>query len=216
MLVVPAALQPATPTSTPTPEPPDCTVDGLKAYYTGLVAEGQAALDAASPGADLSQDAFGVLYAAGVALQARMLACGYIPDDIESLAVGEDTPLERVMEVLDTLTPDPLRGQLMYLGQERSAQNSTLGCSGCHEEGEVGPPTAGTWTRWDEQHRLLPEYADQPFAYFAAEAILDPNAHVEEPYLPNLMPPFYGTALGYQDLADLIAFLESQDQLPED
>jgi hypothetical protein len=209
-----SAAQTATPE--PTAEPPDCTVDGLKSYYAALAADAQDALDAAAPGANMPQDALAALYGAGVALQDRMLACGYIPADVESLPVGEGTSLERVMEILDTLTPDPLRGQLLYLGEERSAQNSTLGCAGCHEDGLIGPPTSGTWTRWDEQHRLRPEYEDHPFVYFAAEAVLYPDAHVEEPYQPNLMPPFYGTALSYQDLADIIAFLESQDQLPED
>ena len=136
------------------------------------------------------------------------------------MPVGEGTSIERVLEILDTLTGDPLHGQLLYLAQERSAQNTTLGCGGCHESVEeelvpIGPPTEGTWTRWDEEYRLLPEYEDQPFSYFAVEAVLNPNAHVEAPYPANVMPPFYGTALGYQDLADLIAFLESQDQLPE-
>jgi hypothetical protein len=218
-LFVSVTAQDATPEATP--EPVDCTIDGLKTYYTGLTEEAQAALDAAAPDSQLPQEALGTLYDAGVSLQARMLACGYIPADIDTLAVGEDTSIERVLEILDTLTGDPLHGQLLYLGQERSAQNTTLGCGGCHEaaEGEdapIGPPTEGTWTRWDEEYSLLPEYEDQPFAYFAAEAILNPNAHVEEPYPENVMPPFYGTALGYQDLANIIAFLESQDQLPED
>jgi hypothetical protein len=211
-----AAAQDATPE--PTPEPIDCSIDGLKAYYTGLAEAAQAALDAAAPDSDLPQETLGTLYDAGVSLQKRMLACGYIPADIATLPVGEDTSLERVLEILDTLTGDPLRGQLLYLGQERSSQNTTLGCGGCHETAEtdaapIGPPTEGTWTRWDEEYSLLPKYEDQLFAYFAAEAILNPNAHVEEPYPANVMPPFYGTALGYQDLADLIAFLESQDQL---
>jgi len=218
-LFISVTAQDATPEATP--EPVDCTIDGLKAYYSGLAEGAQSALDAATPEADLPQEALGALYDAGVSLQARMLACGYIPADIDTLPVGEGTSIERVLEILDTLTGDPLHGQLLYLGQERSSQNTTLGCGGCHEAMEaeaapIGPPTAGTWTRWDEEYTLLPEYEDQPFAYFAAEAILNPNVHVEEPYLANLMPPFYGTALGYQDLADIIAFLESQDQLPED
>ena len=195
-LFVSTTAQDATPD--PTPEPADCTIDGLKTYYTGLTEEAQAALDAAAPNSDLSQEALGALYDAGISLQARMLACGYIPADIDKLPVGEDTSLERVLEILDTLTGDPLHGQLLYLGQERSSQNTTLGCGGCHEAVEeevapIGPPTEGTWTRWDEEYRLLAEYEDQPFAYFAAEAILNPNAHVEEPYPENVMPPFYGT-----------------------
>lgn len=218
-LFISAAAQEAT--SEPTPEAVDCTIDGLKTYYTELTEEAQAAIDAAAPDEDLPQDALGALYDAGVALQERILACGYIPADIDTMPVGEGTQIERVLEILDTLTGDPLHGQLLYLGQERSAQNTTLGCGGCHEAVEeemvpIGPPTEGTWTRWDEEYSLLPEYEAQPFAYFAAESILNPNAHVEEPYPANVMPPFYGTALGYQDLADIIAFLESQDQLPED
>jgi hypothetical protein len=208
-------------TPEPTPEPVDCTIDGLKDYYTSLTQEAQTALDDAAPDSDLPQDALGALYDAGVALQERMLACGYIPADIDTMPVGEGTPIERVLEILDTLTGDPLHGQLLYLGQERSSQNTTLGCGGCHEAVEeemvpIGPPTEGTWTRWDEAYSTRPEYQDRPFAYFAVEAVLNPNAHVEEPYPANVMPPFYGTALGYQDLADIIAFLESQDQLPED
>lgn len=218
LFVTVAAQEP--PPLEPTVEPLDCSMDALKAYYAALTGEAQAALDAAAPDGDLPQEALGALYDAGVSLQARMLACGYIPADIATLPVGEDTTIARALEVLDTLTGDLLHGQLLYLGQERSAQNTTVGCGGCHESsGEeaapIGPPTEGTWTRWDEEYRLLPEYEAQPFAYFAAEAILNPNAHVEEPYPANVMPPFYGTALGYQDLADLIAFLESQDQLPD-
>lgn len=204
-------------TPVPEPDPLRCTPEGLRDYYTGLVGEGQIALDSPSSDIEVSSEVLGILYDAGKSLQERMLLCGYIPDDIASLPIGEDATLERVLEVLDTLSADPLRGQLLYLGQDRSSQNQTLGCSGCHESvNPIGPTTEGTWTRWDEQYRLLPEFAEQPFAYFAAESVLHPNAHVEPPFLENIMPPIYTSALGFQDLADIIAFLESQDQLLED
>src|SRR5688572_15359156 len=89
-------------TSEPTSEPVDCTIDGLKAYYSGLAESAQAALDAAAPDTDLPQEALGALYDTGISLQERMLACGYIPADIDMLPVGEDTSLERVLEILDT------------------------------------------------------------------------------------------------------------------
>lgn len=204
-------------TPVPEPDPLRCTPEGLRDYYTGLVGEGKIALDSPSSDIEVSSEVLGILYDAGKSLQERMLLCGYIPDDIASLPIGEDATLERVLEVLDTLSADPLRGQLLYLGQDRSSQNQTLGCSGCHESvNPIGPTTEGTWTRWDEQYRLLPEFAEQSFAYFAAESILHPNAHVEPPFLENIMPPIYTSALGFQDLADIIAFLESQDQLLED
>ena len=49
-------------TPEPTSEPVDCTIDGLKAYYTGLTDGAQAALDAAGPDSDLPQEALGALY----------------------------------------------------------------------------------------------------------------------------------------------------------
>ena len=119
-------------TPVPEPDPLRCTPEGLRDYYTGLVGEGQIALDSPSSDIEVSSEVLGILYDAGKSLQERMLLCGYIPDDIASLPIGEDATLERVLEVLDTLSADPLRGQLLYLGQDRSSQNQTLGCSGCH------------------------------------------------------------------------------------
>ncbi|MBK8136811.1 MAG: hypothetical protein IPK52_13395 [Chloroflexi bacterium] len=144
-------------TPVPEPDPLRCTPEGLRDYYTGLVGEGKIALDSPSSDIEVSSEVLGILYDAGKSLQERMLLCGYIPDDIASLPIGEDATLERVLEVLDTLSADPLRGQLLYLGQDRSSQNQTLGCSGCHESvNPIGPTTEGTWTRWDEQYRLAP------------------------------------------------------------
>lgn len=190
-----------------------CDPADLHAYTTERVADAQAAL-AESTDPEAINAALGQLYLIGEEFKARALTCGYIPENIGQMPIGEDTSIERVIEVMDTLTGDPLRGQLLYLGQERSTQNATLGCSGCHATGDVAPITEGTWTRWDEERRLLPEYAEQDFAHYAAEAILHPNVYVVPPYGENLMPAIYTLALGYQDLLDLIRFLESQDQLP--
>ncbi|MBK9126016.1 MAG: hypothetical protein IPM16_23210 [Chloroflexi bacterium] len=190
-----------------------CDPDALQTYAAARIISAQVAL-AESTDPEGINAALGQMYLIGEEFKARALACGYIPENIGQLPIGEDTSTERVLEVMDTLTGDPLRGQLLYLGQERSSQNATLGCSGCHETGDVAPITEGTWTRWDEERRLLPEYAEQEFAYYAVESILHPNVYVVPPYGENLMPAIYTLALGYQDLLDLILFLESQDQLP--
>lgn len=214
MLVAGLALAQA-PAPTETPEAPfSCDPDSLQTYAAARIISAQVALAESAGDPEATSDALGQMYLIGEELKARALACGYIPSNIGQMPIGEDTSIERVQEIMGTLTGDPLRGQLLYLGQERSSQNATLGCSGCHQAGDIAPPTEGTWTRWDEERRLLPEYAEEDFAYYAAEAILHPNTYVVSPYGENLMPAIYTLALGYQDLLDLVLFLESQDQLP--
>lgn len=215
LLMVAAGLALAQePTASETPRAPiSCEPDALQAYAAARLISVQVAFaDSADP--ESINAALEQMYLIGEELKARALACGYIPGNIGQMTIGENTPIERVLEVMDTLTGDPLRGQLLYLGQERSSQNATLGCSSCHEVNDVAPATEGTWTRWDEERRLLPQYAEQEFAYYAAESILHPNAYVVPPYSENIMPAIYPLVLSYQDLLDLILFLESQDQLP--
>lgn len=202
-------------TSAETSETPvSCDPTALQAFAAARIISAQVSLAQSQAEGRTSNEVLGQMYVIGEELKVRALACGYIPENIGELPIGEDTSIRRVLEIMGTLTGDPLRGQLLYLGQERSSQNATLGCSGCHETGDVAPVTEGTWTRWDEERRLLPEYAEHEFAYYAAESILHPNTYVVAPYGENLMPAIYTLALGYQDLLDLILFLESQDQLP--
>jgi hypothetical protein len=198
--------EPAAPAET-TPEPIDCTrladeqaalMTRLESFADDLLADEDAALEA--------------LYEVGADYQRLALACGYIPPDAGKLVVGDATT-ERVLEILDTLSGDPLNGQLLYNGEQAAVGGSPLTCSGCHTDVEVAPLTEGTWTRWDEERSLLPEYADQPFAYYAIESILHPSVYAPECYNPNAMPGIYNFQLGFQDLADLIVYLESQDQL---
>jgi hypothetical protein len=45
------------------------------------------------------------------------------------------------------------------------------------------------------------------------ESLIDPWAYTVEGYPENIMPNNFGSRLSYQNLADLIAYLSSQDQL---
>lgn len=153
------------------------------------------------------------LYEVGARYQAIALECGYLPDDVNALVINT-TDIDRILEVLDTLTGDPLRGQLLYDAQEPSAAGDILGCSGCHAAGTVAPPTEGTWTRWDEEHRLEERFAEYDFRRYAVESIMLPWDYFVATYPEYTMPDFYHEQLSYQDLADLVTYLESQDQLP--
>lgn len=153
------------------------------------------------------------VYEVGAKYQVIALECGYLPEDINTLVINT-TDINRVLEVIDTLIADPLRGQLLYDAQELTGEGSRLGCSGCHATGDVAPITVGTRTRWDEERSKEERFREYDFRRYAAESILLPWEYFVATYPEYTMPDFYHEQLSYQDLADLLIYLESQDQLP--
>jgi mono/diheme cytochrome c family protein len=91
-----------------------------------------------------------------------------------------------------------------------------LGCSGCHVLADVGPawpPTAdqpGIGAR-AESRFAQDDYTGQATdaQQYLVESIVQTNAFVVSGYQPNIMPQNYGARLTAQDLADLIAHLNS-------
>jgi mono/diheme cytochrome c family protein len=76
------------------------------------------------------------------------------------------------------------------------------GCGSCHtfepagSSGNVGPN--------------LSEALKGKDAAFIQQSIVDPNAVVASGFQPNIMPQTYGSQLSDQQLADLVAFLQTQ------
>lgn len=160
--------------------------------------------------ADDAEDALGTLYEVGAAHQQLAIDCGFIPPDIGERYVGED--VDAILLILDTLRGDPLNGQLLYNNEERAADGTVLGCVGCHMNEDIAPLTEGTWSRWDEIRRFEPEWEDATFEQFIVQSIVLPWESLAPGYA-EVMPNNFGDRLSYQNLADLIAYLESQDQL---
>ena len=75
------------------------------------------------------------------------------------------------------------------------------GCGGCHTFKAAG--TSGT-TGPNLDEALKGKDAD-----FVEESIADPNAEVASGFAPNIMPQDYGSQLSQQELADLVAFLQT-------
>jgi len=111
---------------------------------------------------------------------------------------SSDGPPQIVNEVM-ALTGDASRGQELYTSE---------GCSGCHLNGAVGPITAGTWTRVQEERLTEPQFEDYTVEWYLIESIVNPNAYLSPGYQP-VMPQNFGD-LPAQDLADILAYLESQ------
>jgi mono/diheme cytochrome c family protein len=173
-------------------------------------AELQALLDTFE--ADLETDAqtaLGQLFEVGEQYQTLAFECGYIPDDIGERFIGTD--VDTILTALESVNGDPLQGQLLYNNEAPAADGEPLGCAGCHNNAEIAPATEGTWTRWDEFRRDAPELDEPTFAHYITESIVLPWDYLVSGY-DAVMPNNYGDRLSYQDLADIIAYLNSQDQ----
>ncbi|MDZ4672069.1 MAG: c-type cytochrome [Phototrophicales bacterium] len=159
--------------------------------------------------------ALALLYETGKAYQQLALTCGYLPPDFATLAAGVDMVI--IANALANLQGDPIRGQSLYNNLEPSGTGDMLACSGCHESGGVtAPMTEATWTRWDEIHSLEAQFADYTFADYSVESIVHPDSYLVDAFLGGIMPSNFGERMTFQDIADIITYLESQDQFLDD
>jgi mono/diheme cytochrome c family protein len=83
------------------------------------------------------------------------------------------------------------------------------GCGGCHGAGTLAPATAGTWTRIQEDRLSEPQFEGWTAEEYAYFSIVHPQAYIVEGF-QNLMPPTFGETLTEQQIADLIAYLATQ------
>lgn len=192
-----------TPIPTPTipPEPVELTCDPaeLLRQHEQLTALVATLSIETPPQAGLALDN---LFKVGAAYQELALACGYIPPDAADRPVGED--VQRVLNTLSRVYGDPINGQLLYNGE--------LGCAVCHEAGggTVAPYTEGTFTRVDEIRLQDPLLSGYTAEQYLIESIIQPHSYIVPGYTAA-MPTFYGQQITLQQLADVLAFLLSQD-----
>lgn len=114
------------------------------------------------------------------------------------------TDIEAIMTEIVNYTGDPQAGQTLY--------NGALACAGCHLNAAVAPTTEGTWTRATTVRMEDPALAGFTPEEFLIHSIVLPNEYVAPGYPAGVMPPNFGDRLTYQDLADLIAYLQSHDE----
>lgn len=205
-----------------------CDADALASQQQQLMAELITIDYEMDPDAALA-----TLFEVGIQYQQAAIACGYAPDETQINAMIEQTLLfadigtilaanavgddvDAVLVELDDVMGDPFNGQLLYNGMEPVLDGSTLTCSSCHMDGDIAPMTEGSWTRFDEIRSQEPQFTDYTSVQYFVESILTPNAYIAPGYNENIMPSIYGNRLDVQQLADLVAYLESQDQLLEE
>jgi len=123
--------------------------------------------------------------------------------------VGIDTPIADIMTKLADKTGDPQRGQQLYMGQGQPA----LPCSSCHVNGAgtLAPPMVGTWTRIQNVRLKEAQFAGWTGEQYIADSVIHPSDYIVPNFSDSMIKNF-GQILTYQDLADLIAYLKTQDQ----
>ncbi len=179
-----------------------------------------------------SEQAIANLFRLGAAYQEMAIRCGYVPNEpevntmlnqalefasldvlIAAQSVGDD--VEAILVEFEEVFGDPINGQLLYNGLEPVLGGAIVACSGCHENGDVAPLTEGTWTRVNDIRLQQPEFEDYTVTQYLIESIVHPELYLAPDY-QNVMPNIYSTQLTTQQLADIVAFLDSQDQLLEE
>ena len=115
-----------------------------------------------------------------------------------------------ISAAVEGFSGDPIRGEALYTGSERTEARSRLGCSSCHFNAAQGPDVVGTYPRVESERLTLPAFSGYTAMQYVVESILNPDAHTVEGFNSGVMIQTYANDLTLQDLADIVAYLETQ------
>lgn len=100
-----------------------------------------------------------------------------------------------------TLTGDPAKGKAVF---------ASGGCGGCHTFKAAG--TTGTVGPSLDNLSESAKAAGQPLEAFVHDSIVNPNGYIAKGYQPNVMPGTFQSQFSDQQIADLVAFIVSNQQ----
>jgi mono/diheme cytochrome c family protein len=120
------------------------------------------------------------------------------------------TDVTAALDAISGLTGDPTRGSQLYHNQAKTQLLNALPCSGCHTQtaNGTGPMADGTDTRVETIRLQDPALAGYTNTQYIVESILQPSAYIV-PGFQDLMLKNLGEQMSAQDLADIVAYLES-------
>ena len=133
----------------------------------------------------------------------KPLADGSLPSEPPPPPVGDD-PLKILANLeAEAIEGSEASGELLY--------DAEFGCTDCHRNGASAPDTVGTWTRVLTERLAEPQFAGYSAEQYVVESIVRPGDYVVEGYNSGLMPSNFGVRMTAQQLADIIAFIMTQE-----
>ena len=138
-----------------------------------------------------------------VAQYGKPLADGSLPSEPPPPPAGDNVAgiLARWAEM--EIVGSPATGELLY--------DAEFGCTDCHTNGASAPDTVGTATRVRAERLTLPQFAGYTVEQYLVESITRPGDYVVDGYSSGLMPSNFGARMTDQQLADIVAFLLTQE-----
>ena len=127
--------------------------------------------------------------------------------DVEVVGTDVAAILEQIQA--ENIVGDPVYGEDLYVSQVAVATGGVLGCNSCHVGGVNGPPTEGTYDRVEDERLEVPQFEGYSPQQYLIESIIHPEAYIV-PGWAAIMPNNFGSRLSLQELADIVAFLETQ------
>ena len=134
---------------------------------------------------------------------------GNPPSDVDTVGIDAAEISSHLEQ--DGFVGDPVRGEALYSNVENpEAGGPGYACSGCHAGGAAAPDTVGTWDRVVNERLTLDQFADYTPEQYVIESIVAPGDYVVPGYAAGAMPGDFGDRMSYQDMADILAYIEAQ------
>jgi cytochrome c553 len=105
---------------------------------------------------------------------------------------------------------DPARGQALFNQPVAGSRGEVQACVRCHAVEKDAPSPTGLGTNfYSISIRAESEVPGQSAAEYLRIAIIDPDAHLAGGFQDGLMFRGYATALTEQQIADLVAYMQT-------
>jgi len=138
-----------------------------------------------------------------VAQYGKPLADGSLPSEPPPPPAGDNVLGILARWEADAIVGSAVSGEALY--------DQEFGCTDCHRDGASAPDTIGTFTRITNERLTLPQFAGYSFEQYIVESVTRPGDYVVDGYSSGLMPTNFGLRMTDQQLADIVAYLLTQE-----
>ena len=132
----------------------------------------------------------------------KPLADGSLPREPEPPKAGDNPEQILARWAEEGIAGSAASGESLY--------DTKFGCTSCHRNATSAPDTVGTWTRVLTERLLEAQFVGYSAERYVVESIVQPGAYVVDGYSSGVMPANFGSEMTDQQLADIIAFLQTQ------